>query len=201
LKGTVRLAETSAPVQQTPNCSIGLSATATAMYEEALETSTGEDGEFEIDGVLPGRYRVRMDCANGYVASAHSGGTDLLARNEIQISAGSPPPPLEAVVNPEGGTVDVTPSLDDEVAAAWLVLMPDSGNDLYARFALLKGKLSLSGIAPGDYQIYSWSGSPYAFEYANPAVRQAWAGRAVAVKVAARDRQSITVKVPAGEPQ
>jgi hypothetical protein len=79
--------------------------------------------------------------------------------------------------------------------------MPDSGNDLYARFALLKGKLSLSGIAPGDYQIYSWSGSPYAFEYANPAVRQAWAGRAVAVKVAARDRQSITVKVPAGEPQ
>ncbi len=202
LQGTVRVTAAPAPAPTSPNCSVRLSPSATAMYEDPLQSSTSEDGAFEIEGVLPGRYRVAMDCASGYIASVHAGGADLLAQDELVIPAGTAPPPLDAVLNTDGASIDVTASQDDgDTAPAWLVLMPDSGNDLYVRFALLKGKLSLDGIAPGDYHIYAWSGSPYAFEYANPSVRQAWAGRAVGVKVAAHDRQSVTLKVPAGEPQ
>jgi hypothetical protein len=177
-----------------------LSPSATSIHEETLESSTGEDGGFEIDNVLPGRYRLTLNCASGYLASIRTGGADLLAHDEIVIT-GVAPPVVEAVLNTDGATVDVTPTLDDDGAPAWLVLMPASGNDLYARFSLFKGKLSISGIAPGDYQLYAWSGSPYAFEYADPGARQAWAGRAVSVQLAARDHQSVTLKAPPGEPQ
>jgi hypothetical protein len=200
LKGVVHVAAASDTNPVSPSCSVGLSAAETSMYEDVLESATGEDGGFEIDNVLPGRYRLTMNCANGYLASVRAGGVDLLAHNDLLIGGGASPV-VEAVLNADGATLDVTPALDDDAAPAWLVLMPDSGNDLYARFSLFKGKLSLSGIAPGDYQLYAWSGSPYAFEYANPSARQSWAGHAVSVQLAARDHQSITVKVPAGEPQ
>jgi len=200
VKGVVRLAAGAETAPGAPNCSVQLSPAVTAMYEEALDSATGEDGEFEIDGVLPGRYRLSMQCATGYLASVRAGGTDLLAHDEVVIT-GTAPPVIEAVLGTDGADLDVTPSAEDETAPAWLVLVPDSGNDLYARFSLFKSKLSLSGIAPGDYQLYAWSGSPYAFEYGNPAARQAWAGRAVSVQLAARDHQSVTLKITPGEPQ
>jgi len=164
-----------------------------------FEFATGEDGDFEEDGVLPGRYRLRMDCASGYIAAAHAGDTDLLARNELLIGAGVAPS-IEAVLNTDGGTVDVTASQDGDgdPPTAWFALVPDSGNDLHIRFALLKGKLSLPGVAPGDYHAYAWTGSPYEFEYATLNARQAWADRAASVHVTEREHESITVKVAPG---
>ena len=200
VKGIVRVTAASGGATVPPNCSVALNPAETSVHEEVLESTTAEDGEFQIDGVLPGRYRLTMDCANGYLASVRAGGADLMAHNEIAVT-GAASPAIEAVLNTDGATLDVTPNFDDSDAPSWLVLMPDSGNDLYARFSLLHGKLSLSGIPPGDYQLYAWSGSPYAFEYANPGTRQAWAGHAVAVQVAARDHQSVTVKVTPGESQ
>ena len=169
--------------------------------EAAIESSTGDRGELEIAGLLPGRYRLRMDCANGYIAAAHAGETDLLAQDELLISSGMAPPPLEAVLNTDGATVDVTasPEAEGEPLTAWLALVPDSGNELHIRFTILKGKVSISGVAPGDYHVFAWTGSPYAFEYANPAARQAWSDRAASVHVAARDHQSVAVKIAAGD--
>jgi hypothetical protein len=97
--------------------------------------------------------------------------------------------------------VDVTPASDGETGPAWVLLLPASGNELHIRFARLSAKLTFSGLAPGDYQAYAWTGSPEAFEYANPEARQAWSGRAVSVQVGARDRQSVTLKAAAGETQ
>ena len=62
-------------------------------------------------------------------------------------------------------------------------------------------KLTFPGVAPGDYQAYAWTGSPEAFEYANPDARQAWAGPAVSVHIGERDRQSLALKIAAGETQ
>lgn len=202
VKGIVRTAGVSGAVPSPPGCSVDLIPTAVSVSDEpALESMTGDEGEFEFAGVLPGRYSLRTDCANGYIASVHAGDTDLLARDELLISPGVTPPPLEAVLNTDGATVDVTPSPenDDDEAGSWLVLMPESGNPIHIKFAILRGKISISAVAPGDYQAYAWTGSPYDFEYANPAVRQAWAGHAVSVSVNARDRQSITVKLSPGE--
>ena len=201
LKGIVRVAASSEPAPpSSPNCAIKLApAEDWISAEDPLEASTEPSGEFAVEDVLPGRYRVGMDCASGYIAAARMGETDLLATGELRIAPGAAPPPIEAMLALDGGTVDVTASAEGDPGPAWVMLLPASGNELRTRFARLTSKLVLSGIAPGDYQAYAWTGSPEAFEYANPDARQAWAGRAVSVHVGERDRQSISLKIAAGE--
>ena len=203
VKGIVRMAASTAPAApSSPNCAIKLSPAEPWVSGEApLEASTEHAGDFAIEGVLPGRYRVAMDCASGYISAARSGETDLLATGELQIPAGTAPPPIEAVLSLDGGTVDVTASGEGEPGPAWVLLLPASGDELHARFAHLRTKLTFPAVAPGDYQAYAWTGSPEAFEYANPDARQAWAGRAVSVHVAGHERQSIAIKIAAGGTQ
>jgi len=201
LRGMVRMAAASEPAAPlSPNCAIKLSpADAWMSGEDSLEASTDPTGEFEIEGVLAGRYRLRMDCANGYVSAARIGETDLLANNQLPIPPGAALPPIEAVLAADGGTVEVTASDEGETGPAWVLLLPSSGNELHTRLARLDAKFTFFGVAPGDYQAYAWTGPPEAFEYANPDARQAWAGRAVSVHVSERDRQSIALKIAAGE--
>jgi hypothetical protein len=203
LRGIVRMAADSGPTApSSPKCAIKLAPVEAWMSgESALEANTEPTGEFQVEGVLPGRYRLRMDCASGYISAARIGETDLLASGEFRIPPGTAPPPIEAVLATDGGTVDVTPPSDGETGPAWVLLLPASGNELHIRFARLSAKLTFAGLAPGDYQAYAWTGSPEAFEYANPEARQAWSGRAVSVQVGARDRQSVTLKAAAGETQ
>jgi len=201
LKGIVRMAAATEPAAPSPpNCAIKLSPVeAWISGEAALEAATEPSGGFEIEGALPGRYRLRMDCANGYISAVRFGDTDLLATGEFLIPTDTAPPPIEAVLASDGGTVEVTASPEGEPGPAWVILLPGSGYELHTRLARLATKATFSGVAPGDYQASAWTGSPDAFEYANPEARQAWAGRAETVHVGERDRQSITLKVAAGE--
>ena len=82
---------------------------------------------------------------------------------------------------------------------AWALLLPASGNDLYARIARLAPKFVFSGLAPGDYLAYAWTGSPAALEYANPDARQTWACQPVSVHIEAHGRQAVALKVAPGE--
>jgi len=185
-----------------PNCAIKLSPAGPWISgEAALEAATEPSGDFQIEDVLPGRYRLGMDCANGYISALHIGNTDLLESGELLVPPGAAPMPIEAVLASDGGTLDVTASAEGEPGPAWVLLLPGSGSALHTRFARLAAKLTFSGVAPGDYQAYAWTGSPEAFEYANPDARQAWAGPAVSVHIGERDRQSLALKIAAGETQ
>ena len=201
VKGVVRVATTTGGSAIAPACTIELSpAGAWSTGEQPIVFSTGEQGEFEVSDVMPGSYLVRMDCAAGYVSAAHAGQTDVLGPGDLVVPQG-PVVNLEAVVSTEGGTVDVSRDDDDAAETTWLALVPDSGSEMHLRFAILKGKLSLNNVAPGDYHAYSWTGSPFLLEYANPAARQAWAGSAARVHVGEHDRQSVTVTVFHGDSQ
>lgn len=200
VKGIVRRqTDLSAAAQSSTRCTIHLSpASAGTHVEPVLKAFTAPNGDFEIAGVLPGLYRLGIDCAGGYIAAARMGDVDLLARSELLIPAGSPPP-IEALLATDGGAVDVARSSEGEPGPAWVLLLPVSGSELYTRFAHLTRQFSFAAVAPGDYQVYAWTGSPEAFAYAAADARQAWASRAVSVHVAARARQTVTLKVTAGE--
>jgi hypothetical protein len=201
LKGIVRMAAASDPAAPpSPNCAIKLSpAEAWISGDADQQTSTEPSGEFEIENVLPGRYRLRMDCANGYVSTVRMGDADLLETAELLVPPGTVPPVIEAVLALDGGSVDVTADAEGETGPAWVLLLPASGNEFHARFAHLTTKLTFTGAAPGDYQAYAWNGAAEAFEYNNPDARQAWAGRSVSLHIGERDRQSITLKIAPGE--
>jgi hypothetical protein len=184
-----------------PACAIKISAMdAWSPDEPALEASTESSGEFELQNVPPGRYRLRMECAGGYLSALHLGDVDLLADGELSIPPGLAPAPVDAVLSADGGTLQVTASAEGEPGPGWLLLLPASGSELHTRLARLIAKYTFSGIAPGDYQVYAWSGSPEAFEYADPDARQAWAARAASVHIGGGDRQSIAVRVAGDKP-
>lgn len=199
LKGRVRIADADPAASSAPKCTIDLWPADPWAAEGAAETTTEPSGEFAIEGVLPGRYRLRMDCASGYIAQARMGEVDLMSGGEVTVAPGATPPAIEAVLATDGGTVEITPSAGGEAGPAWVVLLPASGNEFQMRFARLRTKLTLSGVAPGDYQVYAWSGSPEAFEYGSAEARQAWAGRAESVHAGVRDRQTISVKIASGD--
>ena len=200
LRGNVRMAADSDGAEPaSPACAIKISTVdAWSPEEPALEVSTEPSGEFGLQNVAPGRYRLRMECAGGYLSALHMGDVDLLAAGELSVAPGLAPAPVDAALSADGGTLQVTASAEGEPGPGWVLLLPSAGSDLQTRLARLIAKCTFSGIAPGDYQIYAWSGSPEAFEYADPDARQAWAARAVSVHIGARDRQSIAVRISAG---
>jgi len=180
-----------------PNCVIELAPEAWSTWR--FGASTEPDGGFHIDHLLPGRYRVYMDCANGYVSEAHMGKIDIAASGKFTLPAGTFPQPIEAVLASDGGTVTVKASDDRESPSGWALLYPSAGNDFYSKIAHIdKGGMSFPNIAPGDYQIFAWR-SLTAFEYSKPEVRQAWAGRAVSVHVDQNSQQTVSVKIEAGD--
>jgi hypothetical protein len=202
LRGNVRMAaDFDRAESSSPACAIKISAMdAWSPDEPALEASTESSGEFELQNVPPGRYRLRMECAGGYLSALHLGDVDLLADGELSIPPGLAPAPVDAVLSADGGTLQVTASAEGEPGPGWLLLLPASGSELHTRLARLIAKYTFSGIAPGDYQVYAWSGSPEAFEYADPDARQAWAARAASVHIGGGDRQSIAVRVAGDKP-
>ncbi len=199
LRGMVRVAsDTPTGTPAAPRCAIRISPTNDWLSErDHHETETESSGEFEMVGVAPGRYSLRMDCAGGYVAAAHLGEADLLANPEFVVVSSAAA--LEAVLASDGGTLEITASDDGQSGPAWVLLVPAAGPGIHTRLGRLETKLTLSDIAPGDYQVFAWSGSPELFDYASPDVRQQWSGRSVSVHVGARDRLTVKVKVAPGD--
>ncbi len=201
LRGNVRMAASAnASAPRSPGCAIRFSPAGPWISGEGdLEAETDAAGEFAIEGLLPGRYRLAMECAGGYVSAVRMGDTDLLESGELRITPGAVPPPIEAVLGADGATVAVTASQEGESGPASLVLVPVDRGEYRTRFAHFTGHFNFAQVAPGDYQVYAWTGSAEAFEYANPDARQTWAGHAVSVHVGAREHQAVRVKITAAE--
>jgi hypothetical protein len=201
LTGAVRTASASDSVSpQPPNCTVRLaSSSGWISGEGSPEVETDPDGNFAVEGVPPGHYRIAMACANGYIFSARWGSADLLANPELAIAPGVAPVPVDVVLASDGATVEVSAPAEGEARPGWLLLAPASGVELRMRPARITGRFTFLNIAPGDYQLYAWTGSPELFEYENPEARQPWSGRAITIHVGERDHQSVVVKLAPGE--
>jgi hypothetical protein len=66
-----------------------------------------EDGQFSIENVFPGEYRVDIQCNSGYLRSATYGSSDLMTNPVITILAGSVPPLLDIRYSLGGGILAV----------------------------------------------------------------------------------------------
>jgi hypothetical protein len=180
-----------------PDCEVELDLVGVATSREDDYAPAIAKNEFQITGVLPGRYRLALKCGSGYPASVRAGETDLLAHNELIVVPGIDPPPIDIRLRDDGGTVDITVPVGADHQHASVVLVSDSGNALCRLATAHEGEFHLEQVAPGNYQAYAWSNSEE-FEYANPQARQAWASRAVGVQVAPNGHHKIALTIPAG---
>ena len=129
-----------------------------------------DDGQFRIDNVLPGDYRlVVVGLPEGfYLKEARSGETDLL--NGTLRFAGGSLGPLDLVISTRVAQVDGTVADTRAQAAqgAHVVLIPDSNRNRTELFRPVlsdaTGHFAISNVTPGDYRLVAWEFlEPFAF--------------------------------------
>jgi len=165
------------------------------------ETKVEKDGTFSISGMLPGRWRLELGSANGYLRSLSVSGQEVSASaftvvpgagGEMRVVVGTKMAQLEGIVDgirPEGAGV------------AWLVLAPEDADAIaIARLrntsADRAGHFHMSGLAPGRYRLYALpSAAAWTALRQNPRVLQVIAQRGKSVDLEAGGRATVQVSV------
>ena len=116
---------------------------------------TGDDPVLENVG--PGAYVVHARSIRGYVASASSGGIDLL-QQPLVVGEGGSADPIDVTVRNDSGTltgeVDMGADPTLRFVPVLLVAADGSGHSVQG-YAQRDGKLSVRNIPPGTYRAYA----------------------------------------------
>jgi hypothetical protein len=167
---------------------------------EGLEFSIplmGSGPEFNIPNVFVGRYEVRIQCFGGYVESALTGSTDLLANPVLTVSLGMAP--IEITMKPGGGSVRIdakAPDLSADDSPALLLIPTFRSTGPVAATPLPDADETVtfmaSNLASGDYLVYALADS-HRVEYRNPGVLRNLGG---GVSVRVEDNKTTEVTLP-----
>jgi len=123
-----------------------------------------------IPNVAPGTYRLEIN-TNGewWVKSAQSGSVDLLS-DDLTLSEGEQPEPIEVTLRDGAGTVSgtVTPAGNSDRVLVLLVQPHGTRNIVHAAKPM-QGYFAIPGIPPGEYVIVALDGGDQ-LEYADPEI-------------------------------
>jgi hypothetical protein len=146
-----------------------------------------------IPNVAPGTYRLEIN-TNGewWVKSAQSGNVDLLS-DDLTLSEGEQPEPIEVTLRDGAGTVSgtVTPAGNPDRVLVLLVQPHGTRNIVHAARPM-QGYFAIPGIPPGDYEIVALDGGDQ-LEYADPEILNPYLSDAEHVTV--RPRTTVTVNL------
>ena len=143
-----------------------------------------------FENLKPGRYRIRVQAANGYAAAVSSGGTDLL-HEPLVVSPGVAAPPIDITVRDDGAHVqgEIEHWAEEAKAhgsgfnapahlPACVYFLPRSGSAGQFRVASVNdGKFELSQVPPGDYEVLAFDRQPLDLEYENSEAMQKYEGK------------------------
>lgn len=158
-----------------------------------------EDGNFRIDGIYEGAYRVHAIGGNGvgnyYLASILLGDREILAQS-VDLAPGSLP--LRIVYQSNGGSVRGTV---EDCAGAEVVLVPQDAalrlNELIRRATCNEGgRYEISQVRPGDYYAFAFDDSPFKLDALSRFV-EAMLNQAVTVTVRPGEGVTADLKVTA----
>jgi hypothetical protein len=155
-------------------------------YGQAPFAKVDKDRTFELSGVMPGRWRLQVENAMGYVkcftvgdrpASPHGFNVGPGSGGVMRIVMGAKLAQIQGTVTgskPEGAT------------NLWLMAVPDDpdriaeGNISFTSVEGV-GHFTLAGIEPGKYRLYAFAGIEPSAMQQNPGVLKALEGRGVEV--------------------
>jgi hypothetical protein len=171
----------------------------------SLRPPSGPDDEsLVIENVLPGRYRVSVNTAAGYVASINSGSTDLLHQPLIIGMSGSVSP-LEITLRDDGVDVEgtvysadttldrVTPNSAFNQPLGFVCLVPMDSIDKRCRTAWVgaDGTFNFQQLAPGSYHALAMERGHPQIDWLSDEILAQYESKAQVVHVARDQKERI----------
>ncbi len=153
------------------------------------DASSATTGISTLTGVAPGKYWVNINAFNGYVASATSGGIDLL-QNALTVALDGSASPIDVTLRDD--TASLSASLASSLLPSsstgahppiYLQLLPQSGPAVARTDGFASdGTVTVSNLPPGSYLAFA-STSRAQIEYRNPSVLAALSGKTQTVNL------------------
>jgi len=142
----------------------------TGSLQRTLQSATGSggmatvnaDGTFRLNNVVPGDYRIEVfpPIGNLFLKEVRFEGADAL--NTPLRYSGASNAGLDVTIATGGGRIDgiLSDARSQPVPSTRVVIVPERSryrSDLYKVATTdQNGRFLLSGVAPGDYKIFSW---------------------------------------------
>ena len=165
---------------------------------EGFEGEITDKGQFEFEGVKPGRYTVGLQSGSGYFLRKMSATGAKLVGRTLEISGGSNVH-ITAIVGRGLAQVDgVALRADKPFSGAMIVLVPqDAANNspLFRRDQSdSDGTFTLPNVLPGQYTVLALANG-WDLEWGNPAVLQPYLKGGTPVAVTGEGKLQIEVRV------
>jgi hypothetical protein len=168
------------------------------------------DNDLVLDNVRPGRYWLKVDPHQGYVASAVSGTVDLL-RQPLVVGPGGASLPIDIVLRDDGaaieGTVEGLPAAPAGARAGsigwgrspqgsayvYCIPLPDSPGRFAATSVQSEGNFKFQQLPPGAYRVLAFDRQQEDFQYQDAEVMGAYEGKGPVVRLVAGQTEQVRV--------
>jgi len=172
----------------------------------ALRASTGNDKhDLSFEGVLPGRYWVRVDPFRGYVSSVRSGEIDL-QEQPLVVGMGGSTSPVEITLRDDGAEIDGMienlpasgpgPSGPNPPAAfVYCLPLADSKGHYREIFVSPDGTFNSQQIPPGAYRLLAFDRSQGEIEYRDSEAMRAFDGKGQVVNLVAGQKERVRLSL------
>ncbi|MGC2195480.1 MAG: hypothetical protein WA628_12455, partial [Terriglobales bacterium] len=163
--------------------------------EEFQADRNQQSGALSVHNLSPGRYSVEIaPIPPWYVRAVTSGATDLL-REDLVISSGRRPDPLEVILRDDGAGLRGMIRVDRQPAGGTVLLFSDQASLAHAQIAVTQNgaEFLFTGLAPGDYKVLALD-SIEGLEFRNPDALSPYLSKAVAVTLQPNEISSINVE-------
>jgi hypothetical protein len=157
------------------------------------------DGTFSIQRVQPGDYKVSVSGLgpNMYIKEARLDQVDILGGVKLGDRVSGQ---LEVTLSYNAGTVDgtITDAALKPVSGVQSVLIPDSQRDRRELYKTAitdqNGKVSLRGLAPGEYRLFAWEDlEPFSYFDAEVLRQYEQQGKPVHVRESAKEQVDMKI--------
>jgi hypothetical protein len=148
-----------------------------------------------IQNVEPGVYTVEVNTTGQwYVKSLRSGGVDLLS-DDLTVTAGSQPPPIEVTLRDDAAAVVGTVVQAEQAEQATVLLVqPHGRRNLIKAATAIEGKFRFAGVPPGDYSLLALDHADQ-LEYADPEVLNPYLSRATHIRLQSPGTASVNLNL------
>ena len=168
-----------------------------------------EDNSLIIDNLPPGRYWLLLRSSHGYVASATTGGADLL-HEPLLVSSGATSP-VEVTMRDDGAKIEgklattnavpttsvAAPNAAPSAPQAFVYCIPSAdGPGQFQQFSVgADGRFTSPVMAPGTYRVMAFQIAQPALPYRDAEAMRAYDSKGQIVQLSPGQRQSVQLQI------